>query len=51
MHETTKTDRAQVQFPKFVAECIYMSTEELHNYVLITRIGISMNRQNILLYG
>lgn len=51
MHEAMKTDRGEVQFPKFVAECIYISTEELYNYVLITGISVSKNRQNILLYG
>lgn len=46
-----KTDEAQVQFPKFVAEYIYINTEGLYNYVFITGMSVSKNRQNILLYG
>lgn len=51
MRETAKTDRAEVQFPKFVVECVYISTEELYNYVLITGISVSENRQDIMVYG
>ena len=46
-----KTDRAKVQFAKFVSECIYITTEKLYNYVPITIISVSKKGRTFCFFG